>query len=61
MIPRFMKEYASYRVKECMNIHTGEQQAEAIRRITKALTSYDKGYLTVKEAMTMIMEAGNDE
>lgn len=57
-IPRFMKEYANYTMKCIWNntnipMIIADKKAEKIR---KAIRSYEKGYITISEAMKVINE-----
>lgn len=60
--PRFLIEYANYQIKEAENLEKAFPEKSrichtAIRGCDRAVRSYELGYITIKEAMTLIMEA----
>ena len=57
-VPRFMKEYANHRKEEIKHhVVNKELITCSIDQIDKAVKCYEKGLLTVEEAMTMITKA----
>ena len=57
-IPRFMKEYSSFKKKESSELIVGiENQIKAVNKIDNALKAYSQGLITVNEAMKAIQEA----
>ena len=57
-IPRFMKEYSSFKKKENNELVIGiENQIKAVNKIDNALKAYSQGLITVDEAMQLIQEA----
>ena len=57
-IPRFMKEYSSFKKKESNELIVGiENQIKAVNKIDNALKAYSQGFITVDEAMQLIQEA----
>lgn len=57
-IPRFMKEYSSFKKKESNELIVGvDNQIKAVSQIDNALKAYSKGLITVDEAMQLIQEA----
>lgn len=53
--PRFMKEYASYRKKE-YEVFGGVTYADFVEKIDRVVTQYERGFITIDEAMKLIQE-----
>lgn len=56
-VPRFMKEYAAYRMKKISSSTTMSQVAkdELINRINSTIICYKRGLISIDEAMLTIL------
>lgn len=57
--PRFLREYASYCIREVKGCDYFEDEviADKVDRINFVVNTYERGLITVHEAMDMIMRA----
>ena len=60
--PRFLIEYAKYQKREAEKLEKAFPENSKIyqaasRCCDRAVQSYERGYITIKEAMTLITEA----
>ena len=56
-IPRFMKEYANFQKQSICNGELIKQEIKdkATENVDKALRTYERGLITINEAMKLIM------
>ena len=55
--PRFMKEYANYRIRDYMEALGNERSSKYTDIILNVIHVYERGLITIDEAMQLINEA----
>lgn len=54
--PRFIKEFANYKVKDIKAYYNKDLQEKAIKGVLKAVEVYERGLITVYECVKIIVE-----